>query len=128
MNLNGWLHQNGYLALKEGKSESGDWFEDVDWSRTRAYTMGLNGLYLNLKGREREGIVESGTEAEALKEDLRAKLDGAGHYDFLPPCSSELARKHPEICVSAPGFDRAAFHAEMNQAIVAFFKAQLAPS
>ncbi|HEX3351979.1 MAG TPA: alkaline phosphatase family protein [Terriglobales bacterium] len=76
MNLNAWLHQNGYLALKEGKSESGDWFEDVDWSCTRAYTMGLNGLYLNLKGREREGIVEAGAEAETLKEELRSKLDG----------------------------------------------------
>jgi len=76
MNLNAWLHQNGYLALKAGKSESGDWFEDVDWSRTRAYTMGLNGLYLNLRGREREGIVEAGAEAGALKQDLRAKLDG----------------------------------------------------
>ena len=76
LNLNAWLHQNGYLTLKEGKSESGDWFEDVDWSRTRAYTMGLNGLYLNLKGREREGIVEPGAEAEALKKDLRAQLDG----------------------------------------------------
>jgi predicted AlkP superfamily phosphohydrolase/phosphomutase len=76
MNLNAWLHQNGYLALKDGKTESGDWFEDVDWSRTRAYTMGLNGLYLNLKGREREGIVQPGAEAEALKEELRAKLDG----------------------------------------------------
>ena len=31
VNLNAWLHQNGYLALKEGKTESGDWFEDVDW-------------------------------------------------------------------------------------------------
>jgi len=71
MNLNAWLHQNGYLVLKDGKSESGDWFEDVDWSRTRAYTMGLNGLYLNVKGREREGIVEAGAEAEALKEELR---------------------------------------------------------
>ena len=76
MNLNAWLHQNGYLALKEGKSESGDWFEDVDWSRTRAYTMGLNGLYMNLKGREREGIVESGEESDVLKEELRTKLDG----------------------------------------------------
>jgi len=76
MNLNAWLHQNGYLALKEGKNQSGDWFEDVDWSRTRAYTMGLNGLYLNLKGREREGIVEAGAEAETLKEELRAKLQG----------------------------------------------------
>jgi predicted AlkP superfamily phosphohydrolase/phosphomutase len=76
MNLNAWLHQNGYLVLKDGKSESGDWFEDVDWSRTRAYTMGLNGLYLNLKGREREGIVEAGAESEALKQELCEKLNG----------------------------------------------------
>ena len=76
VNLNAWLHQNGYLALKAGKTESGDWFDDVDWSRTRAYTMGLNGLYLNLKGREREGIVEPGAEADALKDELRHKLDG----------------------------------------------------
>jgi len=76
VNLNAWLHQNGYLVLKSGKSESGDWFEDVDWSRTRAYTMGLNGLYLNLKGREREGIVEAGAQADGLKNELRAKLNG----------------------------------------------------
>jgi len=76
LNLNAWLHQNGYLALKSGKTESGDWFEDVDWSQTRAYTMGLNGLYMNLKGREREGIVPPGAEAEALKEELRTKLNG----------------------------------------------------
>jgi predicted AlkP superfamily phosphohydrolase/phosphomutase len=76
VNLNAWLHQNGYLALKSGKTDSGDWFEDVDWSQTRAYTMGLNGLYLNLKGREREGIVQPGDEAEALKAELRTKLHG----------------------------------------------------
>ena len=76
VNLNAWLHQNGYLALKSGKTESGDWFDDVDWSRTRAYTMGLNGLYVNLKGREREGIVEPGAEADSLKDELRRKLDG----------------------------------------------------
>ena len=75
VNLNAWLHQNGYLTLKDGKTESGDWFEDVDWSRTRAYTMGLNGLYLNVKGRERQGIVEPGA-AEALKDELRTKLNG----------------------------------------------------
>lgn len=75
-NLNAWLHQNGYLALKPGKTESGDWFDDVDWSRTRAYTMGLNGLYLNLKGREREGIIEPGHDADTFKEELRRKLDG----------------------------------------------------
>jgi len=75
VNLNAWLHQNGYLTLKAGKMASGDWFEDVDWSSTRAYTMGLNGLYLNLKGREREGIIEP-ADADALKDELRQKLDG----------------------------------------------------
>jgi predicted AlkP superfamily phosphohydrolase/phosphomutase len=76
VNLNAWLHQNGYLVLRGGKTESGDWFEDVDWSRTRAYTMGLNGLYLNLKGREREGVVAPGAESAALKEELRERLNG----------------------------------------------------
>src|SRR5581483_72905 len=76
VNLNAWLHQNGYLTLKAGRNESGDWFEDVDWSQTRAYTMGLNGLYLNLRGREREGIVSPGAEADALKDELRRKLEG----------------------------------------------------
>jgi predicted AlkP superfamily phosphohydrolase/phosphomutase len=75
MNLNAWLHQNGYLALKDGKTESGDWFEDVDWSRTRAYTMGLNGLYLNIQGREKQGIVDP-AEVDALKDELRDKLSG----------------------------------------------------
>jgi predicted AlkP superfamily phosphohydrolase/phosphomutase len=85
MNLNAWLHQNGYLALKDGKSQSGDWFEDVDWAHTRAYTMGLNGLYLNLKGRELEGIVEAGAEADELKEELRSKLDG-----LVDPASGKI--------------------------------------
>jgi predicted AlkP superfamily phosphohydrolase/phosphomutase len=75
MNLNAWLHQNGYLTLKDGKTESGDWFEDVDWSRTRAYTMGLNGLYLNIKGREKQGIVDP-AEVDGLKDELREKLNG----------------------------------------------------
>ncbi|MGA8539574.1 MAG: alkaline phosphatase family protein, partial [Terriglobales bacterium] len=75
MNLNAWLHQNGYLALKDGKTESGDWFEDVDWARTRAYTMGLNGLYLNIKGREKQGIVDL-SEADALKGELQKRLNG----------------------------------------------------
>ena len=38
--------------------------------------MGLNGLYLNLAGREHEGIVQPGAEAATLKEELRSKLDG----------------------------------------------------
>ena len=74
MNLNRWLRDHGYLALKEGKSGSADWLADVDWSRTRAYTVGLCGLYLNLEGREAQGIVKPGAEAQKLKRELMEKL------------------------------------------------------
>jgi predicted AlkP superfamily phosphohydrolase/phosphomutase len=74
-NLNAWLYANGYLALKDGKRESGEWFADVDWSQTRAYGMGLNGLYINQHGRERHGVV-AGSEAAALKKELIQKLRG----------------------------------------------------
>ena len=71
--LNKWLFDNGYLALRRG-AKTGS-LEDIDWSRTRAYGMGLNALYLNLKGREKHGIVTTGAEAEALIEELVEKLE-----------------------------------------------------
>jgi predicted AlkP superfamily phosphohydrolase/phosphomutase len=76
INLNRWLLENGYLFLKEGRRESGRYFDGVDWSRTRAYTVGLGGLYLNVAKREAQGIVKPGKEAEALKRELIAKLTG----------------------------------------------------
>jgi predicted AlkP superfamily phosphohydrolase/phosphomutase len=76
VNLNSWFYRNGYLALKEGKTESDEWFKDVDWQKTRAYALGLGGVYLNLKGREAQGIVRPGEEARALKADLVKKLTG----------------------------------------------------
>jgi predicted AlkP superfamily phosphohydrolase/phosphomutase len=81
VNLNSWLHQNGYLTLVEGKKESAEWFKDVDWDRTKAYGLGLGGIYINLKGREAHGVVAPGAEAGALKAELGRKLtalrDGA---------------------------------------------------
>jgi predicted AlkP superfamily phosphohydrolase/phosphomutase len=75
VNLNAWLHQHGYLALESGRSEGSEYFEGIDWSRTRAYTFGLGGLYLNLRGREAQGIVD-GEGAAGLKEELIAQLTG----------------------------------------------------
>jgi len=73
--LNAWLHQNGLiLVLKDGKKES-ETGSKMWIGPAPVPTHGLNGLYLNLKGREREGIVSPGKETEALKEELRAKLD-----------------------------------------------------
>ncbi len=48
-------------------------------------------------------------------------VERAGHFDFMAPCSAALARAAPAICVSAPGFDRAAFNERFNAEIVAFF-------
>ncbi|HET7751092.1 MAG TPA: alkaline phosphatase family protein [Terriglobales bacterium] len=74
-NLNTWLLENGYLALKPGTDqEQGQYFANVDWSRTRAYGLGLNGLYLNLKGREKDGIVQPGSEANTLLDEISSKL------------------------------------------------------
>ncbi len=75
VNLNAWLHQHGYLALKDGLTEGGDYFDGIDWPRTRAYTFGLSGVYLNLLGREAQGIVQP-EQATALKQELTAKLAG----------------------------------------------------
>lgn len=77
-NVNTWLYENGYLALKNGVrpgKETGDFFRNVDWTRTRAYALGLGGIYLNRKGREAEGIV-SVEEADALKNAIRHGLAG----------------------------------------------------
>jgi predicted AlkP superfamily phosphohydrolase/phosphomutase len=74
-NLNTWLLGNGYITLKsERRNRLGDLFSDVDWSHTRAYGLGLNGLYLNLRGREHWGTVAPGAEAEALQNEIRDKL------------------------------------------------------
>ena len=75
VNLNGWLQEHGYLALKQGADGTGDWLRDVDWSRTRAYALGLNGLFLNREGRESAGIVKAG-EVAALKAEIIAALSG----------------------------------------------------
>jgi predicted AlkP superfamily phosphohydrolase/phosphomutase len=76
VNLNSWLYLNGYLKLKEGAEESEEWFKQVDWSKTKAYGLGLAGIYLNLKGRESAGIVQPGDESQKLKKELIEKLSG----------------------------------------------------
>ena len=76
---NTWLWQNGLLALKDGRKPNedlGDGFAAVDWSRTRAYAVGLGGVYLNFKGREREGILQEGTEAERVRQAIQTGLSG----------------------------------------------------
>jgi predicted dienelactone hydrolase len=55
-------------------------------------------------------------------------IPGAGHYDFLPPCSVGLAAVNPLVCADSSGFDRRAFHEQFNGDIVQFFRATLGVS
>ena len=74
-NLNTWLLNHGYITLRsEPGPDQSQAFANVDWSRTRAYGLGLNGLYLNLRGREREGIVEPGAASDTLLNEIKERL------------------------------------------------------
>lgn len=75
VNLNSWLHQEGYLALEDNVGMGGQWYAGIDWGRTRAFAFGLSGIFINLKGRERLGIVGNGGERRELLAELKAKLE-----------------------------------------------------
>jgi predicted AlkP superfamily phosphohydrolase/phosphomutase len=97
VHLNGWLQQNGLLTLKGGVEPgeaAGDLLRQVDWSRTQAYALGLSGVYLNLKGREEQGIVAS-EDAEALKARIAGGLAGMVDHDHhaTPPIRRVLTRE-----------------------------------
>lgn len=83
VNLNTWLVKQGYMVVQgqqpgEKKLDDlfggGEFWENVDWSRTRAYAMGLGQIYFNLRGRESKGIVSPGAEAKQLADELSANL------------------------------------------------------
>ena len=73
VHLNTWLRHRGFLTLR-GPPGDETMLSDLDWSSTEAYGLGLNGLYLNLRGREKYGIVERGRQSAALLENLREQL------------------------------------------------------
>jgi predicted AlkP superfamily phosphohydrolase/phosphomutase len=75
-NMNTWLKENGFLSLvNEHKQGEDIFFMNTDWSGTKAYALGLNSLYINQKGREREGIVNTGVEKNALVRNIASKLE-----------------------------------------------------
>jgi predicted AlkP superfamily phosphohydrolase/phosphomutase len=84
MNYNTWLAREGYLVLQgegperanlEDLFDQGEFFVNVDWSKTRAYAMGLGNIYLNLAGREAQGIVQPGAEYAALLTEIKTRLE-----------------------------------------------------
>ncbi|UCE99172.1 MAG: alkaline phosphatase family protein [Planctomycetota bacterium] len=73
VDLNRWLEENGYLKVKDSQRNKKH-LECVDWSKSRAFAIGLAGIFLNLKGREAQGIVEPGAEAAQLRNEIAKKL------------------------------------------------------
>jgi predicted AlkP superfamily phosphohydrolase/phosphomutase len=71
-NLNAWLRDAGYLVLREDATpvaaESDEWLSGIDWSRTRAFSIGLNSLYINVAGREQHGIVPASERLDLARE------------------------------------------------------------
>jgi predicted AlkP superfamily phosphohydrolase/phosphomutase len=114
VNLNAWLRDQGLLAMRDA--------HNIDWSRTQAYALGLNGMYLNLAGREKFGIVRPGAEQRALLEKIRTQLlsfrDAQGRTvveTAVPMHSPANAAVAPDLIVGyAPGY-RASWRTALGQ-------------
>lgn len=105
-NLNSWLLDNGYAKAVQGALRGDtDNFQDVEWSGTRAYGLGINGLYLNMAGREPNGTVQPGEGAEALTTELIARLGDARDPATGDRIVSRVCR--PRDIYSGPYTDRA---------------------
>lgn len=73
VDLNRWLEENGYLVVDDARRDE-QYLAGVDWSKTRAFALGLTGIFINLKDKFEQGIVESGGAADALAAEIVEKL------------------------------------------------------
>jgi len=86
MNVNTWLLENGYITLMNPRRRTGiPYFGNVNWARTQAYALGLNGLYINLRGRDANGSVPP-----ADRDRLIAEISN-GLLSFIDPATGEPA-------------------------------------
>jgi len=122
VNLNTWLVKNGYMTLSSEKGKEyklqdlfgrGEFWPNVDWQRTKAYALGLGCIYINLKGREKYGIVKPDEEYYTLKQEIVAKLKNLrdpanskkvilGVYNKEDIYKGEYLKEAPDLVV---GFD-----------------------
>nr|WP_202799924.1 alkaline phosphatase family protein [Schlesneria paludicola] len=95
IDLNRWLEQNGYLSVDESRRHE-DYLAGINWQKTRAFAIGLTGIFLNLKDRFSQGIVEEGAEAEQLRNEIIERLS-----DLIDPVtnSKPIHRIYPAIHV-----------------------------
>lgn len=127
VNLNTWLHRQGLLVMKDGLRPGSDapgLLQSVDWRQTKAYAIGLTGIYLNIEGRERDGIVTA-DEADQLKRSIAEGLSGIEDpLQGLVAIHGVVAREQvyrgsyvqeaPDLLVNyAPGY-RASWHTALG--------------
>ena len=104
VHLNAWLRDNGWLVLKDGKTTGRLVFDEVDWSKTRAYALGFNAVYFNVAGREAQGIVPPAQVSELaakLREELLAFMD-APPAPPAAPAPADPASADPSAPAPAP--------------------------
>ena len=87
IDLNRWLLENGYLVLHDGRGGE-EHLAGVDWSRSRAFAIGLAGIYINVKEKYDQGIVDPGGEADRLRDEIARRLEG-----LVDPVTHESAVK-----------------------------------
>jgi predicted AlkP superfamily phosphohydrolase/phosphomutase len=115
VNLNTWLVENGYMVFDGQETEKktladlfgrGRFWEGVDWTKTKAYAVGLGQIYFNLRGRESKGIVSTGAEYTALQKEMGDKLVQLVDPDTNLPVMSAVYRRDDiykgEFLVNAP--------------------------
>jgi predicted AlkP superfamily phosphohydrolase/phosphomutase len=91
-NLNSWLLDHGYIrTIRPPLRDGSTLFQDVDWKRTRAYGVGLNGLYLNRQGRESQGAVRTDLDADRLLRELKTRLESFRDPDTGEPVIAKVA-------------------------------------
>jgi predicted AlkP superfamily phosphohydrolase/phosphomutase len=75
LHVNTWLRNEGFLHTDDpAVAATGEGFAHVDWSKTQAYALGLNGLYVNLSGREKNGTVADGTQRAGVLRRISERL------------------------------------------------------
>lgn len=111
VNINSWLRDKGYLVLKDPEAtSSGEFFEGVDWSRTQAFALGLTGIFINRKGREKSGIVAEGAEYRALVQKLARELS-----ELVDPQTGERCVRRVSV---SPQFFRGPYRFDAPDLIV----------
>ena len=70
VNLNNLLIENNLLTLKKNK-KTNDLLQNTNWKKTKAYALGFNSIYLNLKNREKHGVVTSKQEPQVTKKIIK---------------------------------------------------------